>query len=123
MEQLTLKQAIEQGYTHYGFAHREWQHAEELHDDLFKEVEEGDHENLVLFEKKPSYPSISKENIAERLAEYISDNDYEECHRDDECVYTSVKGMDFSEVANTINEALKVHKYWMLTDIKILPNK
>lgn len=120
--QLTLKEAIDQGFTHYGFADREWQMVNELDEGVFEEVDEEDWDQLVLFDKKPSFPSISKERIAEVLAQEISETDYEDSGRDDDSVYIIVKDIDYTEIADTINKDLEDCKYWGLTDIKLVPN-
>ncbi len=120
METLTVKEAIDQGYTKYGFSDKEWQNTQELHDDVFKEVEEENWEDLVLFGKESSHPNIDAKTIGELLSEHIGINDSEECARDDDEVYTTVSAMDFSDVAKKINKELEKHKYWMLTDIKLV---
>ena len=121
-EKLTLKEAIQQGYTHYGHEDQEWQTVNELHDDLFKDgdIEAGDLDSLVLFDKKSRCPSVDPKRIGEILSGVIGDDDSEECMRDDDCVYDTVKELDFTETANMINKALEKHKYWMITNIKLV---
>ena len=121
MKKLTIKEAIDQGYTKYGLEGREWQSVEDLHDDVFEEQEEANWDDLVLFEKDASYPSIDSDTIAEKLAEQIAENDAEECQRnDDDVVYNAVKAIDYTEIADKINKELEQFKYWMLTDIKLI---
>lgn len=122
MKKLTIKQAIEQGYTHYGYSDREWQSVNKLHDDLFTELK-GEYEpidSLVLFEKEPRFPTANEDYIKEMVAEAISVDDSENCARDDDTIYHAVMEVDFSNIISKINEKLKEHKYWMLTDIKLI---
>jgi len=123
MKQLTIKQAIDEGYTKYGFASRDWQTTQDLHDDIFDEVEPEDWDDIVLFEKESTTPSISAKEIAELLSDYIGDNDSEECMREDEQIYDAVKAIDFTDISEKINKAMESHKYWMLTDIKLVHNE
>lgn len=116
---LTLRQATDQGYTHYGYGDVGWQHAQEIHDDLFKDEAEHNHDNLYLFSKKSNTPSITAKVIAELLSDHIGDEDGRECMRDDDVVYKTVQKIDFTETANKINQELEQHRYWMLTDIKL----
>ncbi|NRB81994.1 MAG: hypothetical protein HRU38_25635 [Saccharospirillaceae bacterium] len=120
MKQLTVKEAIKQGYKYYGFGNKEWQTAEELDDGVFAEVDEDDWDDLVLFEKNASQPTIDSRTIANMLADYIADQDSNDCGRDDDCVYKTVEEMDFKKVAENINKELEQHKYWMITDIKLV---
>jgi len=123
MEKLTIKEALEQGYTMYGVANKEWQHANEINDDVFKEVHRDDWGDIVLFEQNSSCPSIDKKYMAEMLADHISDNDSQECARDDDSVYKTVKEIDYTDIVAKINKELEQHKYWMLTTIKLIPNE
>jgi len=120
MSELTVKEAIKQGYKYYGFGNKEWQTAEVLDDGVFAEVNEDDWDDLVLFEKKSSQPTIDSETIANMLADYIADNDANDCGRDDNCVFKTVEAIDFKDTANKINKELEQHKYWMITDIKLI---
>lgn len=117
--ELTIKEALEQGYTKYGYFNREWQTTQNLHVDIFKDEEEYEHENLCLFEKKSKSTSISSEAIAEILSDHIGCMDGDECARDDDIIYDVVMKIDFTETANMINKKLEEYKYWMLTNIKI----
>lgn len=121
LETLTIKEAIKQGYTRYGYYDREWQMVNKIHDQMFEEIDEYEHDNIVLFEKKSKAPSISSDAIAEILSDHIGESDSEECMRDDDCVYETVSKIDFTDVAEMINKKLEQHKYWMITDVKLKP--
>ena len=119
IKELTIKEAIKQGYTKYGFQNREWQLVNDLSDAL-TEIEEDEWEDIVLFQKKSLQPKISKERIAELLSDNIGDEDSDESGRDDDCVYETVKAIDFTDIAEKINKELEQHEYWTLTDIKLV---
>lgn len=117
-KELTVKEAINQGYTKYGFGSREWQTTEDLHDDIFNEVKEEDWPDLFLFSKESDFPSITATQIADRLSDSIAEDDCDESGRPDGEVYDTVAAIDYTEIAAKINDALKKHEYWMLTNIK-----
>lgn len=120
MKTLTVKEAIEQGFTMYGYAKTEEQKAQKLTIDVFKEEPEHKQKLLVLFDKHNSCPSTTTEEISEILSERIGLNDEEECYRDNDDVYVTVSEIDFTEIVKTINKALEKHSYWMITDIKLV---
>ena len=120
MEQLTVKEAIEQGYTKYGFESKEWQHLEDLHNDIFEEIDEDDFDDLVLVEKVGQAPIFSVKEMSEILSERIGENDNEQCARDSDEVYTTVAAIDYTDIVNKINKELEQHRYWMLTKIKLV---
>lgn len=118
--ELTLKEAIKEGYTKYGYADQEEQYARNLHEGLFKEVREEDWKYLVLFDKSTYYPSTSADELSTLISDYIGDNDSEECQRENEDVYNTVAGIDYTAIVETINKALQEHGYFELTDIKLV---
>lgn len=77
-------------------------------------------EEAIEYVMKGFLSTIAANQIAELLGDHICDEDSQESMRDDDRVYRTVKGLDFSSTANMINEALKEHKYWMITNIRIL---
>ena len=120
MKSLTIQQALEQGYTKYGMAGRDWQMTMDIDDGVFEEVPEEQWDEIVLFDKEELLPRINADTIAEMLAERISENDAEESGRDDDSVYKTVKNIDYTEIAAKVNKELKQHRYWQLTDIKLI---
>lgn len=120
MEQITLKEAIEQGYTKYGFTEREWQSTNDIHDGVFQEVDEEYWDSLVLFDKQSEQPSITSKQISDLLADSIGEQDACESGREDDAVYEAVNSVNYTEIAKTVNEALKPCEYWRLTDIKLV---
>jgi len=77
---------------------------------------------LVLAEKKPQSFIFDAENLRELVAENIGEQYREECADDTDEIEDLVKEIDFSEMVNTINEKISVKKWWMLTDIELVPS-
>jgi len=117
MKELTVKQAIEQGYTKYGMAYLEWQTANDIgdiDDDAFRN-------DLVLFDKEANFITVSGDEIGNVLADRIEDVYCEDSGDNTTCVLKTIKEIDFSELAEEINELMKSnHSYYRLTDIKLI---
>ena len=116
---LTIKEALDQGYEYYGFHSHEWQTLNELHEDLRRELEEEGRsiEDVRLFGKEVECPKISSKELADVVSDYIGDQDSDICMRDDDRVYETVLEVDFTDIADHINNKLQQHSYRMLTDI------
>ena len=115
--ELTVKEAIREGYTHYGIDGRDWQTVEDLGDIEDNDFEEWD---LILFEKKSNCTSISNNELSDLLSDYIGEQDSENSGRDDDQVYDEIKNIDYTEIVNTINKSLEKYKYWSSTNIKLI---
>lgn len=118
--QLTVKEALEQGYKYCGFAGKEWQmliSIEDLTEEDFNE------DTYVLAGKEALSYVTSVESIADLIADSISDNEADESGRDDDEVYKGLKGLDYTGVVEMINKELKKHGYRTFTYIKLIPNK
>ena len=123
-KELTLKQAMDQGYTVCGLEGKEWQSVIELHDDVFNsDIDKEDWGNIVLFEKKPSFPSVNSRTIADLLADNIAENDSCNSGRDGDEVYDAVMAIDFSATEALVNKKLEEFKYWKATGVKLTNNK
>lgn len=84
MEQLTLKEAIEQGYTHYGYADQGYQAMNDL--SFFDEMEVTGTE--MLFEKDAAAPfKVTPEAVKEILRDQISDEWYSSTGDDTDEMY------------------------------------
>lgn len=119
-DQLTVKEALEQGYKYCGFSGREWQSLipiEDLTDEDFAE------DTYVLAGKEPRQYLTSNEVIADLIADTISNNEADESGRDDDEVYIGLKSLDYSGVVEMINNELEKHKYRTFTYIKLTPNQ
>lgn len=120
MKHLTIKQALEQGYTHYG-------HFTIKYFQRMKAIDKLSPDNIpddaVLFDKTPSYtPIISSAEIADIIADVMAETCASETGEDDsDEIYDTVKALDFSSAAQMINDALNHKKYYPLTDIILLP--
>lgn len=118
--EITLKEAIDQGYKYFGIENWEWQSCQNLKEGLFEEVGEYNHENIRLFCKEPKVTSISEDEIADIIAYHVSVVDSEECYRDNNIIYQVIVRLNFSEMVKTINKKLEEYKYYNLTNIKVV---
>lgn len=114
MEQLTVKEAIEQGYLYY---------FDEGMDnccplDLNETLEPGER---FLFDKEPQHPGTSAQNLFELVSEHIRDNT--EFYDEDDQTIDAVKdaGVNWEELADKINAALQSVSYYEPTKIKLIP--
>lgn len=122
MEKLTVKEALEQGYTKCGYELAEWQTLQDVEDFLNpEEFEDWGNRKMVLFSKDSYSPSIDAETIKDLLAEHIACNHADETGDDTDNVEDSVRELDFESVAKMINEKLSTTSYWKATDIQLIP--
>lgn len=121
-EQLTVKEALEQGYTKCGYAGTEWQSALDITEldesDFVKEDWRGE---LVLMSKQSSHPTFSVDQIKELLAETISERHSDETGDDTDNVYDTIMALDFTATADMIEKALSGCPFWWVTDIRLVP--
>lgn len=118
---LTIKQAVEKGYTSCGYEDAEFASLMKISKLTGEEFETG---KIVLAEIKPFYtPSIKPDTIAEMLAEFISSENGENTNDDTDNVYDTVNGLDFSATADMVNKALGGCKYYALTDIELIKDE
>ncbi len=120
MKELTIKEAIEQGYTKYGFEDQDDQFTNDLHDDVFEEYDEEYHGGMVLFEKETVTPKIGKDYLSDTLPEPIFEYEFEELIGLDDLILDEIKAIDYTEITEKINKVLGKHKYWILTDIHLV---
>lgn len=122
METITLKQAIEQGYEKYGYAHDGWQSLKDLKDLTEEEITKDD---LCLAEKEKRYLSVSSDTIRDSIIDDLY-NQEQEVGMDDDMAEDLLKDFDWenelSAVVDKINDRLQKRGYWMLTNIHIVPN-
>lgn len=121
-EQLTVKEAIEQGYTHYGYDNGGFQHLSTLEDISPADLEESEWRggHPVLAQKEPFFMSISADDVRDNVTDHICDQ--EEYMDDSGTIEDALKEMDIWEgFAAKINDTLKKHPYWYLTEIKLIP--
>lgn len=116
LQELTKKQAIEAGYTYFGFANKEWQTCLQL-DDLTDDQYDKD---LRLFDKESITPRITEKQIKETIADQMQSDWYDDSGDDTEDVFNAISSVDFSEIVKSINEAVSKIKCYRLTKIKLI---
>ena len=118
MKQLTLAQAIERGYTYYGFKDSGYQTLlpiDDISPDDFPE-------DALLFGVNPSYtPKITPEEVSDLVADFVAERTAEATGDDTMIVHDTVKKLDFSAFADVVNLSLADRKYYTLTEIKLVP--
>lgn len=117
---ITVAEAIEQGYVYFATDKGEFQHLNSIEGITDADFEYGPQ---LVADKEPYHvPCISPEEIAETLADIVSQQNADETGDDTDDVYDIVKALDYSAMAATINEAIKHKKYYKLTNIELIPN-
>lgn len=122
MNQLTVKQALEEGYTHFVYANDGYQ--------AIKSIEEysksGDidftREDIRLVDKTPFHPTgLSNDAIQDLLADTVAVNHHDYTGDDTDAVFDAIKEIDFSDVEERIQVALNGLNYYHQTNIKLVP--
>lgn len=124
--QLTIAQAIEQGYEKWVYAGEGFQPLNFLSD-----IQDSDFQNgiILLVEKEPYQPSgINAEDLLELIAEHLNDNHASESGGDDtDEVLNNIKKIDhkiLEPLIKAIDEKLDgLCHYYRATDIELLPNE
>ncbi len=117
--ELTVKEALEQGYTKYCFGSDGFQ---SLKDIIHVEKEHLEREDIRLINKESYHPlGISSKDIAELLAENLECNHSDDSGDDTNQVYDAIIELDFTEAENKITEALSKLNYYRATKIKLIP--
>lgn len=119
-DSLSVKEAIEQGYTLYGYANSDGYQS--LYN--IKDIDHADFEefsDIVLAEKEPMYACVSEKCLYEDIADDIMCS--EECMGDDTNeILELIKGaVNWKKIADKINAALQTRPYYTLTQIKLVP--
>lgn len=113
MKELTLKEAIEQGYTCALDDNGEYFI-------LLSDVDEYsfEHHTLYLGDKTPFKFYIGSSAIQNLLENYVEDQD--EVNDEDGKLYDKLANVDWEAVANLINPVFTTD-YYSVTDIKLIP--
>lgn len=116
LQQLTVKEAIEQGYTRYSADNTEYIYY--LSDVL--EQPDFDQFEWILIDKEPTFLTVSPEEIYNDLAENFAINRDVD---DDNCDISDaiIEAVDWDTVAAQITEKLKEHPIYYPTKIKLIP--
>lgn len=117
---LTLKEALEQGYTKCGFDATGWQSLHEISD-----LSDSDFEGEIKYFlacKEPQYHLRNTKDLAEMIADRISDDFADETGCDYiKDIFEELKAIDFSSVCQKINYVMTSHPYWTITKIQLIP--
>lgn len=118
--ELTVSQAIAQGYTLYGYADRDYQSLYNLADIQPQDFEYAP-QSLVLAGSEPQYMSIDGESIWDFVQDSVLANS-EICDDTDDIAALLKSEIDWEEIAQKINTALQKKPYYFLTQIKLVPD-
>ncbi|MBC9913140.1 hypothetical protein [Chitinophaga varians] len=118
MNKLTIKQAIEQGYTHcadYGIFQGDdgrLMRIEEMKENYF------DGSNIVICERELHTFSIDGELLFELLSEYLEGQ--EEVGDENGELIDIAATVDFTTITSELNKAFSRKKYYKPTDIQLI---
>lgn len=109
---LTLQQAIDQDYQYFVYPANGYQALNALTD--YSEEEINWDNNPTLCHKEPQHPAgMDAEELKDHLADLIADNHASETGCDTDDVSDAIKEIDFSEIAEKIQEKLNgINFYW-----------
>lgn len=117
---LTIKEALEQGYTKVGTDASGWQSLYELSE--LSSVDFEGNTKYFLADKEAQYHLRNSKDLAEMVADRISDDFADETGRDDvNDIFEAIKTIDFTSVCQKINYVMTSHPYWALTKIQLIP--
>lgn len=117
---LTIKEALEQGYTKVGTDASGWQHLYELSD--LSAVDFEGNTKYFLADKEAQYHLRNTKDLAEMIADRISDDFADETGCDDvDAIFQELKAIDFSAICQKINYVMTSHPYWTITKIQLIP--
>jgi len=116
---LTIKEALEQGYTKAGTDASGWQHLHEIED--LSAVDFDGRTKYFLADKEAQYHLRESKGVAELVADRISDDYADETGCDDvNDILEQIKAIDFSAVTQKINYVMTSYPYWTLTKIELV---
>jgi len=118
---LTVKEALEQGYTKCGFDQTDWQTVMEISDMKSCDFETPMLSKLVVFSKESTCPDVSEQRLKEIIADQVSDNWSDETGDDTSSVFDKIMSVDFSEIHEKLTNALSEYQCWFATDIELIP--
>jgi hypothetical protein len=115
-KEMTVTEALKEGYEFCGRPAEEWQSLTPIHDLGPIDFEQP----LFLADKKGTAYSFGKDEIAELLSDVIGDNESQDSGRDDDEIYNAIKEIDFSHTEKQIQDVLDGFLRYKLTDIKLV---
>jgi hypothetical protein len=122
MDKLTLQQAIEQGYEYFVYPSDGYQSLKSLSE--YSEDEINWKNNPTLCGKEPQHPGgMDAEELRDHLAGLISDNHASETGCDTDGVYDAIKEIDFTEIAEKIQEKLNGINFFWQSKIELIKSE
>lgn len=120
-KQLTIKEALAEGYTQVGTDAPGWQQLYDIED--LSPADFDCKTKYFLAQKETQYHLRESKDIAGLIADRISDDYGDETGCDDvNDILEQIKAIDFSTVTDKINEVMNNFPYWGLTDIELIDN-
>jgi hypothetical protein len=123
-KQLTVKEALEQGYQHYFYNSDGWQAMKHI-SDIEKEPESIDwsREDIYIVEKEPSQAvSLSEGELKELIIDHFDGQYYDITGSDDSnTVSDAFSDVDFSPFEKVIESVLEGLTTYRPTEIKLVP--
>lgn len=117
-QQLTVKEALEQGYEYYVYNDDGYQALNHI---SYMEMD-FKRDDISIVNKDSYHPlGLDAKSIAELLAETINYNHACDSGDDTEQVYNAIMDIDFSDVEQRISEALSKLHYYRSSNIKLIP--
>jgi len=123
MNQLTVKQALEEGYTHFVYASDGYQAIKGI-EDVLKDEKAIDfsRDDIYIVSKEPFHPSApDNEELKDLIAEHVWVNHHDNTGDDTDAVFDAVKAIDFNDISERIQSALNGLNYYHQTNIKLVP--
>ena len=119
--ELTIKDAIKQGYIHAGKPYYDWQSLHKL-EDLTNEDIEMEDGGLHLFTKEFKVPFITIDTVREMVADSIEESWTSETGDDTEQVFKAVMelDLDFAAIVKSVNAKVDHIRCYDCTDIKLI---
>lgn len=117
MIQLTIAEALAQGYTKAMTAKGEFE--------AVVDIEDMDHTDfdrpMVVCEKGSYHPEITKEGLRDTLSEDIQQYWSDQTGDDTDDISQVIENLDFSALEKQINDALQSVTYYKRTAISLVP--
>jgi hypothetical protein len=117
IQKLTIKEALEQGYTLCGADKGEWTPLHKIESMTEFDFQE---EKIMIAEKEYDSPTINANSIRDMIAESMESNWGNDTGDDTEQVYDEVMKLDFTQCAEMVNKALEGIKSYELSDIELI---
>lgn len=118
MEQLTVKDAIEQGYEHFVYNSDGYQSLKELTSNDI----DWSRDDIYVVGKEPLHPKgLTANELADFIGDRLEADYYEITGSDSNSVYDAIIEVDFSDIEMRINKALEKVNYYEATKIKLIP--